>query len=69
MAATCASEAGRMLASSMRVVSPLSLPLPSPPSHPQQVGIERATGVVWNISGPPNLTLHEVRRRARPCAM
>lgn len=25
------------------------------------VGIERATGIVWNITGPPDLTLFEVR--------
>ena len=24
------------------------------------VGIERATGIVWNITGPPDLTLFEV---------
>jgi hypothetical protein len=24
-------------------------------------GIDRATGVVWNISGPPGMTLAEVR--------
>ncbi len=29
-----------------------------------EVGIERATGVVWNITGPPNMTLHEVRTTA-----
>lgn len=26
------------------------------------VGIERATGIVWNITGPSDLTLFEVRR-------
>jgi cell division protein FtsZ len=26
------------------------------------VGIQRATGIVWNITGPPDLTLFEVRR-------
>ena len=25
------------------------------------VGIQRATGIVWNITGPPDLTLFEVR--------
>ena len=25
------------------------------------IGIERATGIVWNITGPPDLTLFEVR--------
>lgn len=25
------------------------------------VGIDKATGVVWNITGPPSMTLHEVR--------
>ncbi|GIL67181.1 hypothetical protein Vafri_20611 [Volvox africanus] len=29
-----------------------------------EVGIDRATGVVWNITGPPNLTLHEVNEAA-----
>ncbi|KAG2422211.1 hypothetical protein HXX76_016211 [Chlamydomonas incerta] len=29
-----------------------------------EVGIERATGVVWNITGPPNMTLHEVNEAA-----
>jgi len=24
------------------------------------IGIERATGIVWNITGPPDLTLFEV---------
>lgn len=28
------------------------------------VGIERATGIVWNITGPPDLTLWEVRLAA-----
>ena len=28
------------------------------------VGIERATGIVWNITGPPDLTLFEVRHPA-----
>ncbi|KXZ47687.1 hypothetical protein GPECTOR_33g569 [Gonium pectorale] len=27
-------------------------------------GIDRATGVVWNITGPPSLTLHEVNAAA-----
>ena len=26
------------------------------------VGIERATGIVWNITGPPDLTLFEVSK-------
>ena len=29
------------------------------------VGIERATGIVWNITGPPDLTLWEVQ--PSPC--
>ncbi|GFR51949.1 hypothetical protein Agub_g14471 [Astrephomene gubernaculifera] len=29
-----------------------------------EVGIDRATGVVWNITGPPNMTLHEVNEAA-----
>lgn len=24
------------------------------------IGIQRATGIVWNITGPPDLTLFEV---------
>lgn len=28
------------------------------------VGIERATGIVWNITGPPDLTLYEVNEAA-----
>lgn len=28
------------------------------------VGIERATGIVWNITGPPDLTLFEVNEAA-----
>ena len=31
------------------------------------VGIERATGIVWNITGPPDLTLWEVPPHAEPC--
>lgn len=27
-----------------------------------EVGIEKATGVVWNITGPANMSLFEVRR-------
>lgn len=27
------------------------------------IGIERATGIVWNITGPPDLTLFEVGPR------
>lgn len=29
------------------------------------IGIERATGIVWNITGPPDMTLFEARARAR----
>ena len=25
------------------------------------IGIERATGIVWNITGPPDMTLFEVQ--------
>ena len=32
------------------------------------VGIERATGIVWNITGPPDLTLWEVPPHAEPMA-
>lgn len=28
------------------------------------VGIERATGIVWNITGPPDMTLFEVNEAA-----
>lgn len=32
------------------------------------LGIERATGIVWNITGPPDLTLFEVRAQTcGPC--
>jgi len=32
------------------------------------IGIERATGIVWNITGPPDMTLFEARApRAGPC--
>lgn len=34
-----------------------------------EVGIEKATGVVWNITGPPNMSLFEVsgaQRFSRP---
>jgi cell division protein FtsZ len=32
------------------------------------VGIQRATGIVWNITGPPDLTLFEVRSLRIPTA-
>ncbi|PNH00848.1 Cell division protein FtsZ 2-1, chloroplastic [Tetrabaena socialis] len=31
-----------------------------------EVGTDRATGVVWNIIGPPNMTFQEVRRSLGP---
>ena len=31
------------------------------------VDIERATGIVWNITGPPDLTLFEVLSMATKC--
>ncbi len=31
-----------------------------------EVGIDKATGVVWNITGPGNMSLFEVRRPTRP---
>lgn len=30
-----------------------------------EVGINQATGVVWNITGPPDMSLMEVRVRCR----
>ncbi len=30
------------------------------------IGIERATGIVWNITGPPDMTLFEARAARRP---
>ena len=30
------------------------------------IGIERATGIVWNITGPPDLTLFEVPTHSAP---
>jgi cell division GTPase FtsZ len=33
-----------------------------------EVGIEQATGIVWNITGPADMTLYEVRDSSRSAA-
>eukprot|EP00983_Pelagomonas_calceolata_P068143 1149776-Pelagomonas_calceolata.AAC.2 len=44
-----------MLAAEQAAVSAISSPL-------LDIGIEKATGVVWNITGPADMTLFEVRK-------
>eukprot|EP00976_Prorocentrum_cordatum_P017755 357671-Prorocentrum_minimum.AAC.1 len=43
---------------------PLRPDAPSPHPIGSQVGIERATGIVWNITGGSDLTLFEVNQAA-----